>query len=582
MANLNQDDGASNIAAGTVIDGRYKVVKSLGQGGNGLVHEVEHVRTGRRLALKSLLDEAGYGRLEQEARATSLISNSHAAKITDMGTSTQTGPYLVMELLEGQSLRALLDEAGQLPLELMVNIALQVCECLEEAHHHGIVHRDLKPENVFLCKSPWVGQHDVKVLDFGVVKISNDGPIPNNSLTRTGSTVGTPYYMSLEQLRNSSAVDSRADIYALGVVLYESLSGRKPFQAETIGDLVYALCSGPPTHLARLRPDLPAEFTDMIMRALSANKDDRPKSMTEFAAAMLQHGNSAFGLWMRVDGKQPALARPRSGTHPATPAQAAVAAPATAAKPPTSAPAAPRPLKSTLPLNAAAAGAAVPVASRLPAPPVAPTPGANKTMALWTDAALEGGPAPGTGVAIPQPVDETTEGGPRRDTPTEMYKGGGDDGPGASSSGDRDTPTRAIPAPNFDKARLAPMPTMKSSAYGDEPTGELPNPIGNGPPDVALMQTVPASAIPHIPGFEQGASQPQLMVLGSPRPSLVDSPFKPAWQKTLDNLLVTVGRKVDGWMVKFRNAPQNTKILVVACGASVILFLGVLLFVLIS
>src|SRR5207249_4053777 len=141
-------------------------------------------------------------------------------------------------------------------------------------------HRDLKPENVFLCKSPWPGQHDVKVLDFGVVKISNDGPIPNASLTRTGSTVGTPYYMSLEQLRNSSAVDARAVIYALGVVLYESLSGRKPFMAETIGDLVYALCSGPPTHLARLRPDLPGEIADMIMRALAANRDDRPKTMT--------------------------------------------------------------------------------------------------------------------------------------------------------------------------------------------------------------------------------------------------------------------------------------------------------------
>jgi hypothetical protein len=125
------------------------------------------------------------------------------------------------------------------------------------------------------------------------------------------------------------------------------------------------------------------------------------------------------------------------------------------------------------------------------------------------------------------------------------------------------------------------MPTMKSGTYGDEPTGELPNPIV-APPDVALMQTVPASAIPNLPGFDPVAPAAQLVGLGSPRPSLVDSPFKPAWQRTLDNLLVTVGRKVDGWIVKFKNAPQNTKILVVACGASVVLFLGVLLFVLIS
>src|SRR5262245_6758809 len=111
MGTVNQDDAAQGIAAGTVIDGRYKVLRCIGQGGNGLVHEVEHVRTGRKLALKSLLDEAGYGRLEQEARATSLITNVHASKITDMGTAPQTGPYLVMELLEGQSLRALLEEA---------------------------------------------------------------------------------------------------------------------------------------------------------------------------------------------------------------------------------------------------------------------------------------------------------------------------------------------------------------------------------------------------------------------------------------------------------------------------------------
>ena len=367
--------------------------------------------------------------------------------------------------------------------------------------------------------------------------------------------------------------------------LYESLSGKKPFMADTIGDLVYALCSGPATHIGEPAPR-------------SAGRDrrhDHALAQRDQGRAAEEHGRvrgraapvrqRAFGLWVRVDGKQPALAG-RSGTHPATAAQAPVAAPATAAKPPTSTTAvAPRPPgKSTLPLNVGAAAAAS-EASRRPAPPVPPTPGANKTMALWTDAALEGGPAPGTGVAIPSPVDETTEGGPRRDTPTEMYKGGGDDGPSNESTGDRDTPTRAIPAPNFDKGRRAvPMPTLKSGPYGDEPTGELPNAIANplGPPDVALMQTVPASAIPHIPGFEQGASQHQLMGLVSSQPSLVDSPFKPAWQRTLDNLLVNVGRKVDGWIVKFKNAPKNTQILVIACGASVVLFLGVLIFVLVS
>ncbi len=133
------------------------------------------------------------------------------------------------------------------------------------------------------------------------------GAIPKSSLTRTGSTVGTPYYMSLEQLRNSSAVDARADVYSLGVVLYECLSGRKPFLADTIGDLVYALCSGPPTQLGRIRPDLPGDMAEMVMRTLSANRDDRPPTMLDLALALLPHANPAFALWVKVDGKQPAL-----------------------------------------------------------------------------------------------------------------------------------------------------------------------------------------------------------------------------------------------------------------------------------
>jgi hypothetical protein len=315
MGMVNQDDAAAGIAAGTLIDGRYRVVRPIGQGGNGMVHEVEHLMTGRRLALKSLLDDAGLARLEQEARASALMKNGHAVKITDMGTQGPAGPYLVMELLDGQSLRELLDEAGQLPLELTVNIVIQICECLSEAHGLGIIHRDLKPDNVFLCASPWPGQYDVKVLDFGIVKIADTGPIPKSSLTRTGSTVGTPYYMSLEQLRNSSAVDARADIYSLGVVLYESLSGRKPFQAETIGDLVYALCSGPPTHLGRLRPDLPGDVCDLVMRTLSMNRDDRPATMADLATALLPHGNAAFG---HVDARRrPASDDERARAAPA-------------------------------------------------------------------------------------------------------------------------------------------------------------------------------------------------------------------------------------------------------------------------
>ncbi|MRG91609.1 serine/threonine-protein kinase [Polyangium spumosum] len=283
---------------GTIVDGRYRVLRLIGGGGNGLVHEVEHVRTGQRLALKSLLDPTTYQRLEQEARATSLLKSPRAVKIVDMGMSPSEGPYLVMELLAGQSLRELLHDAGQLPLELTVNVALQVGECLAEAHTHGIVHRDLKPDNIHLGPGPSPGVYDVKLLDFGIVKIASDAPVPGGSLTRTGSTVGTPYYMSLEQLRNPSGVDGRSDLYSLGVVLYECLTGRKPYDADTIGDLVFALCSGPPTDIARLRPDLPQPVCKAIMRALAPDRDDRQGSVLELCRDLAPFGDRSLSAWM--------------------------------------------------------------------------------------------------------------------------------------------------------------------------------------------------------------------------------------------------------------------------------------------
>ncbi|HEY4119082.1 MAG TPA: protein kinase [Byssovorax sp.] len=591
MSNPNSQASGADLAPGTVIDGRYKVVKSLGQGGNGLVHEVEHVRTGRHLALKSLLDESGQGRLEQEARATCLLKNAHAARITDMGSAAPVGPYLVMELLVGQSLRDLLDEAGQLPLELVANIMLQVCECLAEAHKHGIVHRDLKPENVFLSPSAWPGQHEVTVLDFGVVKIGSEGPIPHASLTRTGSTVGTPYYMSLEQLRNSSAVDARADIYALGVVAYECLSGRKPFQADTIGDLVYALCSGPPTDLARLRPDLPAEVTAVIMRALAMKKEDRPATTAELGAALIPHGNQAYGLWVRVDGKQPALAA-RPGAAPGKPAPprgpktTAVMVPRPGAAIDTSRPPGvpedPTTNAQTIPKPI------FPMAPK-PRPPgvAAPLPQAAPA-ALWTDAALEGGPAP---------VDETTTGArPRHDTPTEMFRKDEHAAPEPPSGGDRDTPTRAIPAAAFQEDARVDTQSLKPFAAADEPTGDLPGVfpprapvIGNRTmpmpadmkplvPDMAMLQTLPAQATAHasFPDAQLPPHGAALQLAQLPPPSSLDAPLKPGWQLALDRAVVQVSRSIDTSIAKFKASPPKTRALVLVCIASIAVFLVVL------
>jgi serine/threonine protein kinase len=573
MTKQNPDDPPHEIAAGTVIDGRYRIVRPLGHGGNGMVHEVEHLMTGRHLALKSLIDETGLGRLEQEARASSLMKNGHTAKITDMGTNGPAGPYLVMELLEGQSLRELLDEAGQLPLELTVNIALQVCECLTEAHGHGIIHRDLKPENVFLCTSNWPGQYDVKVLDFGIVKIDGEGAIPKSSLTRTGSTVGTPYYMSLEQLRNSSAVDVRADVYSLGVVIYECLSGRKPFQAETIGDLVFALCSGPPTHLGRLRPDLPADVCEMVMRTLSINRDDRPASMTDFATTLLPQGNAAFGMWIRAD-------RPQASP----PARAAAPAPShTPSSLIAQATPAPRPVLSSL-TQPPPPGSLTP----LPPPELEPAPLLNPRSTTRM--------APEPPRAKPQrPQMDSEPSG--RDTPTEMYVKGAHDMPELPPTpprSERDTPTSAFradgPEGDFDRAFLRTLPSPSGLSPAESGSG-IPAPrfgapaFGDDQPwsDAGAPQapTLDPRSLGAIPAPQpsvsslNNATQPLSPPRQEPSPAAV---AKPAWQVSLDSALLRVGHLIEDAIKRFRAAPQSTQLAIsIAAVGAALLFLSLLL-----
>ena len=576
----------ADFAPGSIVDGRYRVIRFLNQGGNGVVHEVEHLRTGRRLAMKSLVDDANAARLEQEARATALMKNPHVVKITDMGPVVDTTlagpaairaqaaaravpPYLVMELLEGQSLRELLEEAGQLPLDLTVNIALQVCECLTEAHERSVIHRDLKPDNLFLVESPWPGQHEVVVLDFGVMKIAGEGPIPKGSLTRTGSTVGTPYYMSLEQLRNSSNVDARADIYSLGVVLYECLAGRKPFVADTIGDLVYALCSGPPTPLARLRPDLPPDVCDAVMRALKMNRDDRQPSMAELGAALMPHGHPAFSLWLRAgEGSPPVSVAPMASLRE-------------------------------------------PVLSKPVMPAVAPAPptpdegeGTTVTAVAPSRADIEermaGEPAPTGPVPIAPRADRD------RDTPTEMFRG-------AFSSGDRDTPTRALRAPSLadidaltaarqdgampvmdprvddvertggGRANTFRLDTMRFGASTERMLGGdaravqgmvdgVPVP-GRTAETMRSVQGLPPAPPPEPPRF---GPPPEPRATGTYAAAVVPATMKPAWQQSLDRALTSVGGLVETTVRKVRAQPPPVQYAVLGA----IAFAGLLVVVL--
>ncbi|EYF04348.1 serine/threonine-protein kinase [Chondromyces apiculatus] len=562
MQKSTQETAPPGPPPGTVIDGRYRVIRYIGQGGAGLVHEVEHLLTGRRLAMKTLHEEAGYGRLEQEAKATSAMKNSHAVKITDMGSGKNgAGAYLVMDLLDGQSLRQRLDYQKRLPIDLTINMALQVCECLAEAHTLGIIHRDLKPDNIFLTPSPLPGQHDVKVLDFGVVKISGEGALPQAALTRTGSTVGTPYYMSLEQLRNSSAVDARADIYSLGVVLYECLTGRTPFeQAETFGDLIYALCSGPPTHVVEIRPDTPQALGEVIMRALSVQREDRQTSMVEIARALLPLGNPAFGLWLHADKPEPT----RSGQAPAAERRV----------PP--------------PLPAAAGTQALPLLVMPPREPREPGDWDTTTTHMKADPRAKMPVRGGDSIELML----TDHGGTRDpDTPTRALTGfahrGGDetqtlvyhDGTVSPPAAPAPRPLAQMPmGPEGETMRLAPLEPDGLSYLAPSP----PKPQVPAPPLIPHLSPVApfSTASPSASSSDELQTARLHQPLMPSLPDMDDLSFKPAWKRALDRGVARLAQ----WaapvlrpaMARFHEASPGEQLALAVGGASLFAALFIL------
>jgi serine/threonine-protein kinase len=311
------DDQSKELLSGTVIQDRYRVVRLLGKGGMGEVYEVEHIRFGRRLALKRLLPQfadnaAIVDRFQREARAAAMIGNTHIIEVTDMGELPDGSPYIVLEYLDGEDLKQLFYREGPLPVARTVRIALQVCDALAAAHAKGIVHRDLKPANVFLVKDR---ADFVKILDFGISKILEHSSEEDGHLTSTGQALGTPYYMSLEQAQGKKDIDGRADIYSVGVILFVMLTGELPFQSNTFMSIMMELLSQEPPAPRSLRPDLPPELERVILTAMARDRQYRYQTIEELAAALRPFGELDPNVAATAD-RPPAGADPEAVTRP--------------------------------------------------------------------------------------------------------------------------------------------------------------------------------------------------------------------------------------------------------------------------
>jgi serine/threonine-protein kinase len=272
---------------GEVLDGKYRVDQVLGVGGMGVVVAATHLQLGQKVALKFMLPQglrhSGLvERFAREARAAARLKSDHVARVLDVGTLGSGSPYMVMEFLEGYDLAALVETHGPMSVDTAVDCVLQACDAVAEAHALGIVHRDLKPRNLFLTRRN-DGRALIKVLDFG---ISKDRKGADLGLTGTSEIIGSPNYMSPEQLKSTRLADERSDIWALGVILYELLTGRVPFVADSITQLTAMVLTEPPRPITELRPDTPRDLARIVERCLDKEPDRRFASVADLAASL--------------------------------------------------------------------------------------------------------------------------------------------------------------------------------------------------------------------------------------------------------------------------------------------------------
>ncbi len=279
--------------------GKYRLLRLIGEGGMGGVYEGEHTMLGRKAAVKVLHPEftktrESVERFLREAQAASAIGHPNIVEVFDIGKSADGEIFMIMELLNGESLEQKLEREQKLAPDHGVAIVLQVLSALSAAHDKRIIHRDLKPGNVFLAIDKR-GRPEVKLLDFGVAKIH--GPEEaDTSLTAPGMILGTPDYLSPEQARGSKEIDQRIDIWSTGVMLYEVLGGRLPFVGETYNEVLGSILLDQPPPLCEISPDLPENLCAVVERALAKNRDERHSSAAEMMQELSRIEDAAIGL----------------------------------------------------------------------------------------------------------------------------------------------------------------------------------------------------------------------------------------------------------------------------------------------
>jgi serine/threonine-protein kinase len=385
-AALARAGGPDPTAPGAVLAGKYRVERVLGQGGMGVVVEARHMVLEDRVALKFLLPDFAQhpdasARFLREARAAVKIKSEHVARVSDVGTLETGAPYMVMEYLDGSDLAGVLTQSGPLSIADAVDYVIQGCEAIAEAHGYGIVHRDLKPANLFLSKRP-NGLPIVKVLDFGISKVVESAV---DNLTGTTTSMGSALYMSPEQMQQTRGVDSRTDIYALGISLYELLAGRQPFHAETLPALCAEIFTGTPTPIRALRADVPEGLAAAMEKAYARDRGLRHQTVADFVKALAPfappRSQATIESVVRMGGLDAPAAEPRrrSRSKGATPVVQPLPAPLqggtelmkTVPRPATRAPA-PAPIDARVSDGAVTMGeVARPPAARGPAPPAA-------------------------------------------------------------------------------------------------------------------------------------------------------------------------------------------------------------------